>query len=70
MRCRELSQCEIYSAVDVAGSGLKLTNITSQAIDFASINLCCSTTGGSPPCSRSQGGLYYSGYIKVFLFSD
>ncbi len=59
--CRELSQCEIYSAVQVTGSGIELRNSTSQAIDFASINLCCSTTGGSPPCARSQGGLYYPG---------
>jgi hypothetical protein len=61
LRFRELSQCEIYSAVGVSDSDIQLRNITSQAIDFASINLCCSTTGGSPPCDSSSGGLYYPG---------
>ena len=59
--CRVLSECDVYSGVGVSDSGIKLQNITSQAIDFASINLCCSTSGGSPPCDRSLGGLYYPG---------
>ena len=37
--CRELSQCEIFSAVDVAQSGLQVRNITSQAIGLLSIDL-------------------------------
>ncbi|DBB05302.1 TPA: hypothetical protein ACH3X3_010532 [Trebouxia sp. C0006] len=67
---KELSQCEIYSAVGVSDSGIRLRNITSQAIDFASINLCCSTTGGSLPCDASLGGLYYPGETPICLLAQ
>ncbi|KAL3147298.1 hypothetical protein ABBQ32_002786 [Trebouxia sp. C0010 RCD-2024] len=66
---KELTQCEIYSAVDVSHSDIVLKNITSQAkaVDYGAINLCCSRSGRFPPCDRAQGGLYYPGETPVCL---